>query len=78
MSGFYYSGGKIATIDAYKKEIHKCFAGFRNLTSSSSQWTEKTKIDKVWICGSVAKLKGVGQQAKEKMNELSIHTIADL
>ena len=36
------------------------------------------KTDKVWICKSVGKLKGIGQQAKAKTNELSIHTIADL
>ena len=33
-----YTGKKIATIDAYKKEILKEFARVRNLTSSSSQW----------------------------------------
>ena len=38
----------------------------------------KTKTDKVWLCESVGNLKGVGQQAKAKMNELSIDTIADL
>ena len=43
-----------------------------------SKWTGKTKTDKVWLCESVGKLKVVGHQAKEKMNELSIHTIADL
>ena len=36
------------------------------------------KTDKVWLCEYVGKLKGVGQQEKAKMNELSIHTIADL
>ena len=39
---------------------------------------KKTKTEKVWICESVFKLKGVGQQAKSKMDELSIHKIADL
>ena len=70
------SGEKIVTIDAYKKEIQKEFARVRNLTSSLSQWIKK--IDKVWICESVGNLKGVGKLAKEKMNELSIHTIAYL
>ena len=37
-----------------------------------------TKTDKVWICESVGKLKVVGQLSKAKMNELSIHIIADL
>ena len=36
------------------------------------------KIDKVWLCESVGELKGAGHQVKAKMNELSIHTIADL
>ena len=36
------------------------------------------KTDKVWIYESVGKLKGVGHQAKYKINELIIHTIADL
>ena len=35
-------------------------------------------MDKVWLCESAGKLKGVGQQAKAKMNELSIHTIDNL
>ena len=36
------------------------------------------KTDKVWLCESLGKLKGVGKQAKAKMNELSIHRISDL
>ena len=36
-----YSGGKIVTIDAHKKEIQKEFAIFQKLTSSSSQWIGK-------------------------------------
>ena len=35
-------------------------------------------MDKVWLCEYVGKLKGVGKQAKKKMNELSIHTIDDI
>ena len=66
------------TIDAYKKEIQKYFARVRKLTSLLSQWIKTTKIDKLWLCESVGKLKGVGQLEKSKMNELSIHTIADL
>ena len=38
----------------------------------------RKKRDKVWSCESVGKLKGVGRLAKVKINELSIHTIADL
>ena len=74
----HYSGKKIVTIDAYKKEILKEFARVRNLTSSSLQWIKKTDTEKVWLCESVGKLQGVGQQEKAKTNELSIHTIADL
>ena len=66
------------TIDAYKKELQKEFARVRNPTLSLSQWTRKTKTDKVWHYKSVGKLKGVGQQGQAKMNELSIHTISDL
>ena len=62
-------------IDAHKKEIQKEFARVRKINLSLSQWNEKTKTDKVWLCESAGKLKGVGQQVKEKMNELSIHTI---
>ena len=35
---FEYTGKKIVTIDAYKKEIIKEFARVRQLNSSSSQW----------------------------------------
>ena len=38
----------------------------------------QNKIDKVWICESVGKPKGLGQQAKAKTNKFRIHTIADL
>ena len=38
----------------------------------------KTKIDKISLCESKGKLKRVRQQAKSKMNEFSIHKIADL
>ena len=66
------------TIDAYKKEILKELARVRKLTSSLSQWNKKTKTDKVWLYESVGKLKGVGYLAKSKMNELRIHTVADI
>ena len=38
----------------------------------------KKNTDKVWLCESVGKLKGVGQLAIAIMNELRIHTIADI
>ena len=66
------------TIDAYKKEILKEFSRFRKIASSLFQWIKKTNTDKVWICESVGKLKGVGQLEIAKMNELRIHTIANL
>ena len=38
----------------------------------------KIKTDKIWICESVVKLKGMGKQGEVKMNEINIHAIADL
>ena len=38
---FNYTGNKIVTIDAYKKEILNEFARIRKLTSSSSPWVRK-------------------------------------
>ena len=38
----------------------------------------KIKTDQIWICESVGKLKGIGKQREVKMNEINIHTIADL
>ena len=61
-----------------KKEIMNKFVRIRNLTSSSSPWVEKIKIDKIWLCESVGKLKGIGKQGEVKMNEINVHTIADL
>ena len=49
----------------------------RKLTSSSSPWVEKIKTDKIWICGSVGKLKGIGKQEEVKMNKINVHTIAN-
>ena len=65
------------TINAYKKNA-EIFARVQNLTSSSSQWIEGGETDKVWLCEYVIKLKGVVQKSKEKINELSIHTISYL
>ena len=74
---FDYREKKILTIDAYKKEILNEFARIMKLTSSSSPWVEKIKTDKIWLCGSVGKLKGIGNQGEVKMNEIKVHTIAD-
>ena len=38
---------------------------------------KKLKTDKIWICESVGKLKGIGNQGEVKMNEINVHTIAD-
>ena len=36
------------------------------------------KIDKIWLCESVGKIKRIGNQGEAKINEMSIHTISDL
>ena len=38
----------------------------------------KIKTDKIWVCESLGKLKGIGKQGELKINEINIHTIADL
>ena len=38
----------------------------------------KFKTDKIWLFESVGKLKVIGKQGEMKMNEINIHTIADL
>ena len=45
---------------------------------SSSPWVEKIKTDKIWIYESIGKLKVIGNQGEVKMNEINIHSIADL
>ena len=49
----------------------------RNLTSSSSPWVEKIKTEKIWLCESVGKLKGIGKQGEVKIHEINVHTIAN-
>ena len=51
----------------FKSLLHHCHNGLK-----------KKNTHKVWICEAIGKIKGVGQLAKAKMNELSIHTIDDL
>ena len=36
------------------------------------------KTDKIWLFEYVGKQKGIGKQGESKMNEMKIHTIADL
>ena len=74
---FDYTEKKIVTIDAYKKEIMNKFARIRKLTLSSSPWVEKNKTDKIWLCESIGKLKGIGKQGEFKMNKINVHTIPD-
>ena len=75
---FDYTGKTIVTIDAYKKGIINEFEIIRKLTLPSSPWVENSKIDKIWLCESVGKLNGIGNQGEAKMNEINIHTIDDL
>ena len=75
---FGYTEKKIVTIDAYKKVIMHEFSRIGKLTSLSSPWVKKIKTDKIWLCESVGKLKGIGKQGEDKMNEIDVHTIADL
>ena len=37
-----------------------------------------TEIDKIWLCESVGKLKGVGKKGEMKIHEINIHAIDDL
>ena len=44
----------------------------------SSPWVKNVITEKMWICISVGKLKGIGKQGEAKTNEMNIHTITDL
>ena len=44
----------------------------------SSPWVERIKTEKIWLCESVGKLKGIGKQGEVKMHDINVHTIADL
>ena len=63
---FDYTGKKIVTKYAYKKEIPNEFARISNLTLSLSPWVKNMKTDKIWICESIGKLKGKGNQEEAK------------
>ena len=39
---------------------------------------QKFKTDKIWLCESLVKINGIGKQVEVKMNDINIHTIADL
>ena len=72
-----YPGGNIVTIDAYNKKHRRNLQEFESIFHHCHNRSKK-KTDRVWLYAYVGKLKGVGQQEKAKMNELSINTIADL
>ena len=38
---------------------------------ASSPWVKKMEPDKIWLCKSVSKLKEIGNQGEEKMNEMN-------
>ena len=59
------------TKNKYRKNLQE----FKNLLYHHHNGSKKKKTEKVWICESIGNLKGVGQQAKEKTNEFSIHII---
>ena len=73
---FDYTEKKVVTINAYKKEMRNELERIRKLTLSSSPWVKKIKTDKIWLCESVGKLKGIGKQGEVKMNEINVHSIA--
>ena len=75
---FDYTEKKIVTINAYKQEMRNELERIRKLTSFLSPWVEKIKIDKICLYEYVDILKGIGKQGEVKMNEINIHTIADL
>ena len=58
---FDYTEKKIITINAYKKEIRNQLERIRKLTSLSSPFVKKIKTEKIWLCESVGKLKGIGK-----------------
>ena len=61
---FDYTEKKIVTISAYKKEMRNELERVKKLTSSSSPWVERIKTEKIWLCESVGKLKGVGKAGR--------------
>ena len=75
---FHYIGKKIVIIDPLKKVIRNELRRMRKLTLLSSIWVKNSKIDKIWSCESVGKLKGIGNKEESKMDEMNIQTIADL
>ena len=74
---FDYTEKKIVTISAYKQEMSHKLERIRKLPSSSSPWVKKIKIEKIWLCESVGKLKGIGKQGEVKMHEINVYTISD-
>ena len=61
-----------------KKINHKWICKNKEAYSVVVTMAQKIKTDKIWLCESIGKLKGIGKQVEVKMNEINIHTIADL
>ena len=74
---FDYTEKKNVMINSNKNEMRNKLERIRKLTLSSSPWVEKIKTDKIWLCESVGKLRGIGKQGEVKMHEINVHTIAD-
>ena len=74
---FYYIEKKIVTIDTYKKRNHEQICKNKEAYFVFVTMGRKIKTDKIWLCGSVGKLKGIGNQGEVKMNEINVHTIAN-
>ena len=72
------TGKKIVTIDASKKRYPKWIRKNKEAYFVVVTMGQKIKTDKIWFCESVGKLKRIGKQEEVKMNEMNIHTIADL
>ena len=73
MSGFQVFRGKDSDHRCVPKiNTERIFKSSRSYFIIVTMGLKKTR----WICESLGNLKVVGQQAKSKINELSIHTIA--
>ena len=75
---FGYTDKKIVTIDAYKKRNPKLIRKNKEAYFFVVTRVKKVKAGKILIYDYVGKLKGIGNQGEVKMNEINIHTLADL
>ena len=65
--------GKIKSINVSKK-----WKQWKIINKSKTSIVLSYNTDNIWLYKSIGKLKGLGQLAIAKMNELRIHTIADI